>query len=299
MITEQVRIILFFLAIISFAQSPSLAKLSAAPPELISFWRLTLASLAMALIGHFRGEGSTHFKALRSKAGVYALLSGLFFWIHLWCFQFAAQNTSVANVMILFSTNPIFTGLISVGLFKEKFEKRLIPVYLLAMLGIYILVSHNLHLDSANTPGDLAALASSFLFSFYILFGHQARKTVSNTTYTYFIYAVAGTCFFFTTYFRGVDFIHYPSITWISIVGLVLIPTLMGHALFTYLLRFINVNWLSMGKLAEPVIASFTAYLLFSETWNRTTLLAFACTLLSLLLLIQPWKHIQGRRTTS
>ncbi len=298
MITTSVRIALFFLAILSLSQAAALSRLSGAPPELISFWRLFIASIAMGVLSRTRGESLTNFKELRGKTGVYALLSGLFFWLHLWCFQFAAQNTPIANLMIIFSTNPMFTGIISVSVLKEHFEKRLILAYFLAISGIYILVNHNLKLDPKNTPGDLAALAAAALFSLYILCGHQARKKVSNTTYTYFIYAVAGICFYFTTLARGISFVQYPSVTWLAIAGLVLFPTLLGHALFTYLLRFININWLSTGKLAEPVFASITAYFLFKETWSTMTLLAFTCTCLSLMILIEPWKYLKRKKVT-
>ena len=99
-------------------------------------------------------------------------------------------------------------------------------------------------------------------------------------------------CFFFTVLGTGHKFFSYPPITWISIGGLVLFPTLLGHALFTYLLRYFDVNWLSTGKLAEPLLASLTAFLFFHETWTPTIAMAFACTGVSLLILLEPWKHL-------
>jgi drug/metabolite transporter (DMT)-like permease len=289
--SNSVSIFLFFVSILSFSMSPLLAKLSAAPPELISFWRLVVAGSLIFLVSLRNPDRFKNWKQLHGKTAFFATVSGLVFYIHLWSFQYAAQAAPIGNMMILFSTNPIYTALISTFFLHVHFEKRLIPAYLLCMVGIFILVNHNLHFDHENLRGNLAGLAAAILFSIYILCGHEARKKLSNFTYTSYIYAIASTCFGLTVYFRGVSFVQYPSITWFSIGGLILIPTLLGHVLFTYLLQHMNVNWLSTGKLSEPIFASIASFFLFGEQWTLASYTAFAFTAMGLLVLLQPWKH--------
>lgn len=116
--------------------------------------------------------------------------------MHLWTYKFAAQNTTIANGMILFATNPLFTAIITIAFMKEKFEKRYLVSYTLALISIYLLIYQNLQLNSKNTySGDLSALVSALLYSLYIIFGKKARHAMSNPTYTFFIYGFAAICF--------------------------------------------------------------------------------------------------------
>lgn len=236
-------------------------------------------------------------KDFKNRSTFFAFLSGVFFYAHLWTFQFAAQKTAIANVMILFSSNPLITALVTVLFLKESFAKKLIPAYIFGTAAILILVSQNIQLKSENSTGDLSAIISAVLFSGYIVCGHLARKQMSNSNFTYFIYALAGLLFYATSLARNTALIGYSQTTWLAILGLIVFPTLLGHAMFTYLLRFININWLSTGKLAEPVFASISAYFLFEERWNQNTLIAFSMTVLSLLILLEPWKHWGKIRT--
>jgi drug/metabolite transporter (DMT)-like permease len=292
------KFIFFFIAILSLSQAASLSKLAAAQPEMICFWRLAAGSTVMLLLALKNGNFHTKLSDFKNRSSFFALLSGIFFYAHLWSFQYAAQKTSIANVMILFSSNPLFTALITFFLLKEVFEKKLIPAYFFGIIAIAILVAENIQLNSVNTIGDFAALISALLYSGYIVCGHLARKTMANTTFTYFIYAVAGLLFYLTSIIRDTKLIGYSDTTWMAIAGLIIFPTLLGHALFTYLLRFINVNWLSTGKLAEPIFASISAFFLFSEKWNQHTALAFSMTVISLLILLEPWKYFGQMRKT-
>ncbi len=231
---------------------------------------------------------------------MFTILAGFIFYLHLWSFQYAAQQAPIGNMMIIFSTNPIYTALVSTCFLHVRFQKKIVPAYFLCMIGIFILVYRQLHFDQASLQkelgGNLAGLAAAVLFSAYILCGHQARKKLSNMTFTYIIYAIASSCFALTTALRGISFVDYPSITWISIAGLILVPTLLGHVLFTYLLQYVNINWLSTGKLTEPIFASIYAYFLFGEMWTPTSFIAFAFTGMGLLILIEPWKHFQSNK---
>jgi drug/metabolite transporter (DMT)-like permease len=75
---------------------------------------------------------------------------------------------------------------------------------------------------------------------------------------------------------------------WMCIAGLVVLPTILGHALFTYLLKFMNINIMSCAKLIEPAMAAFTAYFIFSEAMSFNTFIAFLLTSVSVLILFFP-----------
>lgn len=295
--------LLYILAIFSLSQAANLVRLAQAPALVIGFWRLLFSAMILLPFllwstkrryGHlnvFKNE--SHELHLHRTANVqsftgFTLLSAAFFFAHLWTFFFAAQKTSIANCMILFSLNPLFTALISSKFLKVVFPKRLLLAYPIALTGLFLLLWHDLNehsLTSQQGLGDFSAILSGMLYSGYILTSMHVRKTTSNLKFATLMYLATSVLFLVFCLIFQIELFDYPFITWAAILGNVLIPTLMGHFLFTYLLQFLNVNLMSCGKLIEPVFSSFIAYLVFHEQLKSGIYLSFALTSLSLLIL--------------
>ena len=283
------HLILFFIAIASLSQSATMARLADAPALMIGFWRLLGASLCMislqAILALKKSE--PFLQPADRKTWAWTLCSGIFFFLHLWTFVLAAQNTTVANCMVLYSCNPIFTALGSWLFLKDRLENRHILAFAFAFSGIGILAWD--HLDfSRGMTGELFAVLSAALYSAYILIGKKARMRMSNEQFSWGIYASAACLFFAAGTMNSVTWTGYPSVTWWAIGGTLLFSTLLGHALFTYLLKYLNINWMSCGKLLEPGMSAFVAGLVFHEQLESKTVLAFVFTLIASFVLIQP-----------
>ncbi len=278
---------LYFFALISLSTSPTWVKLSHMPVDVLGFWRLTIASIILCLwVFVFQRQKLPRFE----RKFLWVLVSGFFFFTHLWTYTFAAKNTSIANTMIFFSTNPVWTTLASIFIFKESFTTRLALAYTLAITGIIILVSNQFFIASTGLSGDLSAIASAILFSAYVLTGKQARKYYSNAVYSCFQYLTCGLCFFMTVVLKDHALTGYDSVSWVAVFGLVLLPTLFGHLSFSYLMNWMNLSLMSCGKLIEPVLASILAYYIFAETLSLQAIIAFVFTFFSLLVLFIPVK---------
>lgn len=252
---------------------------------MIGFWRLFGASLFLLVFSATQYKKINWREAFQKPNIFYISASGFFFFIHLWTYKFAAQNTTIANSMILFAVNPLFTAMITTKLMKERFERRYILSYILAFTSIYLLISEKIDLSSQNFLGNLSALCSALLYSMYIISGKKARHTTSNLTYTLFIYSIAAFCFFSFSLYKGTELLNYPIKTWSSILLLILFPTFLGHVIFSYLLKILNINWMSTGKLIEPVLSTIVAYFVFQEPLSQNTAFSFTLTALALIIL--------------
>ncbi len=290
--------ILFFIAILSLSQAANLIRLAAAPALMIGFWRLSGASLCMFLlrIRNSRNQRTAFFeKPQDSKIWLWTALSGTFFFLHLWTFFYAAQNTSIANCMVIFASNPVFTALGSWVFLKDRFEKRHGLAFIFAFIGIAVLVFDRLSWDSVRS-GDLSALTSAAFFSLYILMGKKARLQMSTDQFSWIIYAWTAILFFATGTFQNVVWTGYPPITWLAILGNIFFPTLLGHVLFTHLLKYFNINWMSCGKLLEPALSSLVALFAFGEKLKIQTFISFGFTAIAVLVLF--WPMLFAKKTT-
>lgn len=279
--------LLYFIAIFSLSQSANIVRLAQAPIEVLGFWRLLISAAIVVTISIWRGPFFQHLKA-QPKAFWYSVISGIFFFLHLWTFFYASKNTTIANCMIIYSTNPLFVAVGAYFFFQEKMNWRLAIAYLLAFAGIYQLMSHNLKFDQGMVAGDFSALISAIFFTVYLLTGKKVRSHFANTEYSSIIYFVASLCFGLFGLSQGIQFTNYGLQTWLSIGASIILPTLLGHALFTYLMKFMNVNLMTCGKLIEPAISSAIAFLLFHEELKSNTLLAFLLTSIAVLFLFLP-----------
>ncbi|MFP5520441.1 MAG: DMT family transporter [Bdellovibrionia bacterium] len=278
--------LLYFVALFGLSQSANLVKLAQAPLEMIGFWRLLLSALFMLPLALRKDDLKNLLQnpQLMKWTGI----SGLFFFLHLWTFFYASQNTSIANCMIIFSINPLFTAIGARLVFKEKIAPRLILAYVFAFLGIYLLVKQSLAFDKGFVLGDLSALVSGILVSVYIIAGKRVRHEVSNTSFSTLLYTITGILFLGLAIAHDTPLWSDNSTTWLAILGLVILPTFLGHSLFLYLVKYMNINLMTCGKLIEPVMSSAIAYWLFAEAINANTVWAFLATSVSLVILFGP-----------
>lgn len=274
--------LLYFIALFSLSTSPNWAKLSQMPVEVLGFYRLSIAAFLVFLITLGLRKKWPPF----NRHLLWGLASGSLFFMHLWTYKFASQNTSVSNTMIIFSSNPVWTSLGAIVFFNEVFKKRLIASYLLALTSIYLLVIHDFNLSS--NAGDWSALLSAFFYAGYMLTGKKARTQLDNSIYAVIQYTTCAILFGLCVWAKEAPLTGYPSISWISVAGLVLFPTLLGHLLFTYLVQFMNINLMACGKLIEPVIASILAYYIFSEKLGDYAWISFLLTSIAVIILFAP-----------
>jgi drug/metabolite transporter (DMT)-like permease len=79
------------------------------------------------------------------------------------------------------------------------------------------------------------------------------------------VYAISAVTLFFYVIFKGEALAPYPASDWIYFVLLAIFPTLLGHSLFNWSLKWLSTSTLSMGILLEPVGATILAYFILDE----------------------------------
>lgn len=299
------HITLFLIAIIALSQAAPLVRWAGIAPEIIGTYRLLGASLIL-----FAWQTWFNFRQPSEKVllGVkqnfkWTVLAGIFFFLHLYSYFFAAQNTHIAKAMILFSLNPLFTAAITVLFFKEKLHPRIIIAFTAGFIALYLLLNaHSTEVQATQHPldfqGRISAIFSAFTYSLYILTSRKARLSQGNVDFSARLFAVTGILFLCVMLFKNqniaTNFLEISWSSWVAIFGTILIPTFLGHLVFIYLLKHLDVNWMSCGKMLEPALSALTAYLFFHEKVTATTAFAFLCTTIATIFLIFSPKEKQN-----
>lgn len=276
------RPILLVIAILCLSLPALLIRGARAPIEAIGFWRLILACAVLAPWVWTRRR-TWNAATIRS-----VVLAGTLFFLHLWTFTWAVSHTTVANLMLAFSTHPVWTGLGAWLLFNEPVGRRELAALILAGAGIAILFGGTLSLGGAGLLGDLSALLSALFFSGWVLAGRRVRRGLDTVSFIFVAYGTAAVLFFILGTARGASWTGYTTSTWAALAVLAFVVSLGGHGLFMYLLNKYDVLVLSCAKLIEPVLAAAGAAWLYGEPLSAHLGAAFVLIAAGVVILMRP-----------
>lgn len=129
----------------------------------IAFWRALIAG-TIILIGVLLTSGLTGFRHVAHQgpmAFIYAALMG----VSSAGFVLAVTLTSVANVVLILASMPIFAALFSRIFLGEALSRRMILTIAGVLIGVLIIVKGSHEVAVANWRGDLVAIAVSAAFA--------------------------------------------------------------------------------------------------------------------------------------
>lgn len=270
------------------SQSAIFIRLAQAPAPAIGFWRMIIALPVLAgFLFYHRRARDLLLLSLRQWASL--ALCGLFLFTHFYTWFLSVQMTSVANSMIIFSSNPLYTAIGAWLFFGERIHARHMGALALCFAGLYFMVRDSLSLSHEHFIGDLWGLACALLFSAYILVSKGIRHHLHNLPFAFSTYSFVAVYFFVVMLVLGIPFFGYSGRTWIGFIGLAFGSTLLGHSLFTYCLQFFNVNLMSISTLAEPMFTALSAYLFFGEPVGQGAVIGFLFVTAGIVVLYLPY----------
>jgi drug/metabolite transporter (DMT)-like permease len=273
------------LSVIILSQAPNLVKMAQAPAVVICFWRLFLAAIFLGVIGIFT-QKLNEIRDFSKSQWKMLIFTSLVLFIHFILWFMGVHKTSVANAAILFATNPLFTAIGSYLIFGEKLSLRYVLAMALGLVGIVVTFFENLKFHPEAFIGDILVLISAIFFSGYIILSKKARHHTSNVPFTFILNLVTAGFSLMTIFFIDfqaqqqtyVTLFDHSARNWWAFVLMAIFPSILGHALFTHTLKFLNINLMSTTMLLSPVLASLVSYLFYHETVGSNTVLGFIIT---------------------
>ena len=193
-------------------------------------------------------------------------VSGVMLSLHFVTFIFAVKFTTVANATFLVSTSPVLLAVLSPILIKERTTSRESMGVIVATLGILFVANAGNSFRSFGW-GDLSALLAALFVSFYSIIGRHLRThNVSTACYAAYVYSIATIIAFSLAEVLGSHtFRAYDATNAEAILGLALVPTLLGHSLYNYSLGSVKAVTANLFPLLEPILSSAFAVPLFGE----------------------------------
>lgn len=261
---EKHPMIMIVVGVMGISLSSIFVKFSQAPSAVTAAWRLlwTMALLTPVVMGK-RPVRRELFQTSKKLLWL-SILSGLFLAIHFVLWFESLQHTSVASSTTIVCTEVIWVCLGFCLFLKGKITRKAIAAIAVTLLGS-VLIACSDSGSGRQLYGDILALLAAIAVAVYTLIGRISREKLSTTVYTYLVYSACAVTLTVTCLVQGANLLAYG---WNAvIVGalLAIFPTILGHSIFSWCLKYFSPAFVSASKLCEPVVAAALAGFLFGE----------------------------------
>jgi len=232
-----------------------------APALVIAAYRLGLAAVPTGALALATG------RCRPSQGGllVWPLLAGTFLALHFGFWIASLQHTSVTTSVVLVTTNPLFVGLASPFVLRERVSAATWTGIGIATAGAALMAAEDLGEGAGTVVGDLYALLGAVFGAGYLMMGRLARPQMSWVGYVGIVYPAAAVLLVGSVLVAGEPFTGYSTKTFVMLGLLALVPQLVGHSAINWALAFVPAALAAVAILGEPVGATILAVFVLKE----------------------------------
>ncbi|MEX0331977.1 MAG: DMT family transporter [Puniceicoccaceae bacterium] len=263
------RYLLLLIGVFACATSVIFIKIGSTHPIALSAYRLLLGGLCLLplAIAPWRRRGELRTGLILKQA----LPPALFLGIHFITWIIGARMTPSANASLIVNMVPVVMPFLLLVVVEERITRAEGAGTLLGMTGVVLLGLGDLNLSPEYAMGDLVCFLSMLFYAFYLIYARKNREMASIYLYVVPVYLIAGIfCLAIAILLHlsgheigwiGPDL----RLEWISILGLALVPTVLGHSLINWALTRIRGQAVVIINLAQFIFAGIMGYLLLDE----------------------------------
>ncbi len=249
--------------IMSISVASILIKICAAPPVMISVYRLSIA--AMFYLSVMKLQRRKVWSPLTKRERLLAVCSGLFLSLHFITWISSLKYTSVASSVVLVQMAPIFVAFGSYFLIHEKPTNVTWIGMAIALSGSILLAIDDFSGQFSSVIGNLLALMGAFCAAGYFLIGRKLRSQLITTHYVSLVYSIAALITIFLALLRNESFVNYEATTIYLFFAIAFFPQIIGHTSLNWALKHFTATAVSIIALAEPIGASILALIFLHE----------------------------------
>ncbi|MFP4000436.1 MAG: DMT family transporter [Thermoplasmata archaeon] len=250
-------------------------------PIAVAFYRMLFSSLILLI---FIPSYIDEIKNLTKTEWIIIITTGFFLSIHFAAWISSLNYTTVASSVILVSAHPLIVSWVGGWYLDEKAPPKIYFGIGIALLGVVVMAYSDYSFTDWGLFGDLLALIGMLGMAAYILRGRKLRQNMNLIPYAFLIYLTS--TLFLALFSLGFStaFQRYPRKEYLIFLALAIVPTMFGHTIYNWALKYVRARLVSISLLGEPIGSSILAFLVLKEVPPRLTLAGGAVTLFGIYL---------------
>ncbi|WP_052036494.1 DMT family transporter [Tumebacillus flagellatus] len=288
-------IVFLVIGVLAVSFSAIIIKWSSAPATVLGLYRLLITFLMLCPV-LFTQKSRAEVRAFTLKTWLLVAASGVCLAFHFILWIGSLKYTTVASSTILITLQPIFVMALAYFTLGERTSLRTWAGAGIAIIGSTCIGWGDFRVSGDALWGDLLSLLGTLAVSGYMVIGQylrSAQQGMSSMVYSLYVYIFAILVMFFYCLGEGYSLVAYDAHEWLLFALLAVVPTVFGHTLFNWLLKYVNAATISMGILGEPIGATILAFLLLGESVAAAQWVGGAVILSGIWLFLSSSKKIQ------
>ena len=284
--------VFLLVGVIALSTSAIFVRLANAPSSIAAFYRIFFSFLIVLPISLLKKSNRLEVLSITKKEIILSVLAGFSLALHYFLWFQSLNFTSVASSTVIVTLQPLFSLIAGYFFFKERYTIIAILGFIIAIAGSFIIGWGDFQISSKALFGDLLAFIAAGLISMYFIIGQYARVRLSAVNWIALSYFSAFIFLGILSYFINIPFTGYSYPTWIYLIALTLISTMLGQVVFTWLLKWFSATVISMTILGEAVGTCILGYFVLNESISLKQFIGIVLILLGIALFLMEKRKV-------
>jgi len=254
------------LGVFCIGTSAIFVKIASVPGTVSAFYRVFFAGLALLPLR--LSQKKLAFPAWKDLLLIG--LGGLAFAGDLVLWNTSILLTSAAAATLLANNSPVWVGLGATLIFREKLSLKYWLGLTIALTGMAIIVGGNAIQELRFNLGDLLAIGASFLYASYMLITQKARAKIDTLSLNLFTMLACIIILLPVIVLLEQPLTGFSVQTWLALVGLGLVPQLIGWLAINYAMGHLPAARVSVTLLGQSVITAILGIIFLNELLSPT-----------------------------
>jgi drug/metabolite transporter (DMT)-like permease len=194
-----------------------------------------------------------------------SIAPGLTLGLHLITWIIGARMTLAAHSTLIVNMVPVIMPIFLFAFSREIINSREIVGTVFAISGVIILGWTDFRFSKEMLSGDLICFLSMILFTVYLALARKNKDHQSMFLYVVPLYFIAGLFSMAISLFFINPVKSYALDNVLYILGLGIIPTVIGHSILNYSMKHFRGQLVSIINLSQFIFASVMGYFLLGE----------------------------------
>ncbi len=279
------HILLLIFGVFCCSTAVIMIKASRTDAVLLSGLRLMVAAAALSplFFRHLRA----HRAAYTRQHLMATIVPGMLLAVHFISWIIGARLTPAANSTLIVNLVPIVMPIMLAATVHERLTRTEMLATATAIIGVLLLCGFDFNISPVYFWGDVICFGSMLAFAAYLVLARRSQALPSLWLYVVPLYAVAGVLCMGASLLRVNPLTQpYPPGEIALILGLGLVPTVLGHSILNLSMKHLRGQVVSIVNMGQFIFAAILAYYLRGEVPQWAFYVAAALIVISACLVV-------------
>ncbi len=262
--TTALRALFLLFGVMCGSTAIIMIKASSEQPFLVASYRLLVASAVLSPF--FLREYRDCPQVFGRKQLGWAALPAVALAIHFMSWVIGVRMTQVASASLIGNLTPVAMPFFLWIFYRERVNRLEVAGTIFTLAGLVVLSGTTLRVSRTSFIGDLVCFGSMLAFACYLALGRRNSGRIGLWLYMVPLYLMAGLICLVSALPLVNPIKPYTLANVLLIVGLGLIPTVFGHTILNFSMKFFRGQVVSVVNLGQPVFAGIMGFFIFGET---------------------------------